>query len=120
MAVQWKWDEKCGEATLLQEVGGVEKEFTLSLYTGNCHLIMLMEFEEDGVEKYSMESFWADKEHMKACLGLVKGKTNIHNNKWSRITKFRLNKAKCRYWKDIVPAVAQAFDDIVIELYTEE
>ena len=63
-------------------------------------------------------SFWLDKDHMKNCLGLNKkgGHTrNIHFD--SR--KFKLNKAKCRYWKQIVQALAEAYDDEEIELYTE-
>lgn len=120
MALYWNWKEKCGEATLKQRNGEEEREFTLSLYTGNAFLIMLREYEEDGKQMYDMDSFWVDKEHMKRCLGLAKGCSNMYEEGWSRITKFRLNKAKCRYWKQIVPAVAQAFENIEIELFTEE
>ena len=79
MAIQWKWDEKCGEATLRQTAGDDAREFTLSLYTGNCYLILLHEFEEDGKQMYNMHSFWADKKHMENCLGLTKGKENIYS-----------------------------------------
>ena len=120
MALYWDWKEKCGEATLKQIINEKEKEFTISLYTGNAYLIMLMEYEEDGKQMYSMYSFWADRKHMNRCLGLTKGDSNIYEVEWSRITKFRLNKAKCRYWKQIVPALAKAFKSIEIELFTEE
>lgn len=127
MSLNWSWSEKCGEATLVQTYtdksgNDVVNEFTLSLYTGNACLIMLYEYVEDGVEKYSMADFWADKQHMKNCLGLNKkdGYTeNIHDRDCSRITKFKLHKTKCRYLKDIVAAVTQAFDNITIEIYTD-
>lgn len=123
MALRWDWDEKCGEVTLVQMHPDEEdREFTLTLYTGNACLIMLHEFVEDGEERYSLANFWADKAHMKNCLGLNKreGYTeNIHNTPYQKFTKFRLNKNKCRYIKDIVPALVQAFDNIDIEIYTD-
>lgn len=123
MALHWNWDEKCGEATLTQkQADGTEAEFTISFYTGNAYLIMLNEFEEGGQQKWSMFSFWADKQHMKNCLGLNKkdGYTdNQYESGFSRITKIRLNKAKCRYIKDIVPALVQAFDNLTVEIYSE-
>ena len=116
MAIRWKWDEKCGEATLRQTAGDDAREFTLSLYTGNCYLILLHDFEEDGTQMYNMHSFWADKKHMESCLGLTKGKENIYSG-YQTFTKIRLDMEKCRYWKTIVPAIKKAFPDIVIELY---
>lgn len=123
MALRWDWDEKCGEATLVQMHEGEEdREFKLSLYTGNACLIMLHEFVEDGEERYSLVNFWADKDHMKNCLGLNKrqGYTeNIHDTPYQTFTKFKLNKKKCRYFKDIVAALTQAFDNITIEVVSE-
>lgn len=123
MALHWQWDEKCGEATLVRDMGDdEEREFKLGLYTGNAYLIMLCEYEENGTEMWNMFSFWADKAHMKNCLGLNKkdGCTeNMYATKYQKITKFRLNKGKCRYIKDIVPALVQAFDNIDIEIYKE-
>ena len=125
MAIRWDWNEKCGEATLVQRHDGEDdKTFTLSLYTGNCCLIFLHEFvDESGTEKYSLTNFWADKDHMKNCLGLNKKQgygENIYDTPYERFTKFRLNKAKCRYMKDIVAALVQAFDNIDIEIYKED
>ena len=116
MALQWLWSEKCGEATLEQTIDGKKKEFTLNLYTGNAYLIFISEFEQDGQEKYSVDSFWVDKNHMMRCLGLEKGSHNIYSG-FQTFTKFRLDMDKCRYWKHIVPALKKAFKDIVIELY---
>lgn len=125
MALHWDWNEKCGEATLVQVVqDGKEHEFKLGLYTGNAFLIMLSQWQEDGKDMWNMFSFWADKAHMKNCLGLNK-KEGYTENMYDvnvyrgRITKFRLNKTKCRYIKDIVAALVQAFDNIDIEIYKE-
>ena len=123
MALHWDWDEKCGEATLVQrQEDGTDAEFKLGLYTGNAYLIMLYEWQEDGKNMWNMFSFWAGKDHMKNCLGLNKkqGYTeNIHDRPYSKLTKFRLHKTKCRYLKDIVAALTQAFDNITIEIYAD-
>lgn len=123
MALHWQWDEKCGEATLVQtQEDGTEAEYKLGLYTGNACLIMLSEWEADGESMWNMFSFWADKDHMKNCLGLNKkqGYTdNMYATPYQKITKVKLNKKKCRYFKDIVAALAQAFDDLTIEVVSE-
>ena len=82
---------------------------------------MLWEYEEDGIEKYSMHNFFADKEHAKNMLGLSKGYTDNAMN-WDKyyIKKIRLNKAKYRYTKDLVDMLIKAFDNIEIEIYSEE
>lgn len=116
MAIQWRWDEKCGEATMEQTHDGETREFTLSLYTGNCYLIFLNEFEENGQQMYNMHSFWADKKHMETCLGLKKGASNMYDTGYQRFTNFKLDPDKCRYWKQIVPALKKAFPDATIEI----
>lgn len=119
MALNWSWNEKCGEAILKQTVDG-EREFKLSLYNGNAYLIFVREFEEDGVEKYEVYSFWVDKDHAKRCLGLEKGSYNIYNEGWSKIIKFRIDKKRCRKATEIIGLITKAFDDIEIELYSED
>lgn len=118
--LEWNWDEKCGEAVFVETLKGVEAKHTYNMYTGNAYMLFINEWTEpDGTERYDVCSFWLDKDHMKNCLGLNKkgGHTkNIHYD--SR--KFKLNKAKCRYWKQIVQALAEAYDDVEIELYTEK
>lgn len=123
MAIHWDWKDKIGTATLVQtwpKEG--EKEYTLHLYQGNAFLIMLNEWDEDGQTMWSMFNFFADKDHAKNCLGLNKkdpDSTNILNSGFNRVTKFRLSK-KYRYLKDLVPMLAQAFDDLTIEIYKED
>lgn len=123
MALHWDWKEKCGEITVVQMHEGEEaREFKLGLYTGNACLIMLNEWEENGEKYWSMSSFWADKQHMKNCLGLNKKDgydSNIYSTPYNKWTRVRLNKKKCRYFKDIMAAITQAFDDITIEICSE-
>ena len=116
MALQWKWDEKCGEATLVQNNEDKTREFTLNLYTGNAYLIMLSEYEENGENMYSLYTFWADKKHMENCLGLSKGYDNIYTG-YQTFSRFKLDMEKCRNWQRIATALKKAFPDIVIELY---
>ena len=123
MALNWLWSEKCGEATFCDTYGGDNREYTVNLYVGNAYLIFINEFNEDGVDKYSLTDFWIDKKHMKNCLGLNKkeGYTeNILNKKYRKLTKIKLNKKKCKHAKDIITALVQAFDNINIEIYSEE
>lgn len=127
MSLNWNWDKKVGEVTFTQEIDGVKKDFVSNLYNGNACLIMVYEYtdENDGKEKYQLTGFFADKTHMKRCLGIDKrykqtlGK-NMYEDSWDCLTKIRLNKAKCRDVKDIVMAFYEAFNNITIELYTEE
>lgn len=128
MSINWLWKNKCGEATIKQlRKNGNESawnEFTVSLYEGNAFLIMLYEYkDDDGQEMYNMFSFFVDKTHAKKCLGLQKNEdgeiVNMFDDNWQKLTKLRINKAKCRY-KDIVSMFAQAFDNLAIEIYNEE
>ena len=125
MALNWNWKDKIGEieyAVTIPDEG--EKKYTLSLYEGNAYLIMIHEYkDENGADMYELFGFFTDYAHMKNCLGLNKkdGYTdNQYESGFSRITKIRLNKAKCRYIKDIVPALVQAFDNLTVEIYSEK
>lgn len=123
MALNWLWNEKCGEATFRDTYDGDNREYTVNLYVGNAYLIFINEYTEDGVDKYSLSDFWIDKSHMKNCLGLNKkeGYTeNILNKEYRKLVKIRLNKKKCKHFKDIITALIQAFDDITVEIYSEE
>ena len=122
MALHWQWNEKCGEAVIGREPGGQYEEFTVSLYQGNAFLIMLCEWEDHGEKLWSMWNFFADRQHMKNCLGLNRkdGFTNnLFNDPRQTIKSIRINKKKYRYTKDLVAALAQAFDSITIELFSE-
>ena len=125
MALNWNWKDKCGELEVVQTRNNEPRKFTLSLYEGNALLIMLYEYiNENADEMYDMFSFFIDKTHAKKCLGLQKNGDGVLNNMfdedWQKFTKIRLNKAKSRNWKDIVELFSKAFDNITIEIYTEE
>ena len=123
MAIQWHWNEKIGEAVIRQTIGDETKEFTKTIYEGNAFMIFLNEWNEDGVDKYSLYAFFADEKHAKICLGLDKRKEysgNMFDDGVTKLIKLRINKKKSRYYKKIVSLFAQAFDNIEIEIYTEE
>ena len=121
MALHWEWNEKCGELTVRQTDGkGKTEDYSITLYEGNALLIMLYEYEDEGVDKCSLFSFFTDKQHMRGCLGLAKNSNgNIFQDNGQTVTKIRLNKSKSRYWKDITTAFIQAFDEITVEVFTE-
>ena len=117
MSLNWNWDQKVGEAVIRQG----EKEYTLNLYQGNAFLIFISEYQdENGSDVYSLYSFFADREHMKNCLGLNKKDGHSENIFGDALKKVRINKSRYSYTKELVQALAQAFDEISIELYTED
>lgn len=122
MALTWQWNEKCGEAIIRQEFGGKVTEFTKTLYEGNAFLIFLSEWKEADKNMYSLYTFFADETHAKTCLGLNKKSdcSNIFTDGIGTLTKIRINKKKCRNWKKVVTLFAQAFDNIDIEIFSEE
>lgn len=129
MALQWDWNKKIGELIVdlpCEGKGyGKRNDFTINLYEGNALLIMLHEYKSDtGKDMYDMYMFFVDKTHAKKCLGLQKNGdgelVNILNDGWNNAKKLRINKAKSRNWKEIVTLFSQAFDNFIIEFYTEE
>ena len=122
MSLNWRWNEKCGEAIIRQTIDNEKREFTKSLYEGNAFLIFLNEWKEDDKNMYSLYSFFADEKHAKTCLGLTKD--NDYDNMFvgglDTLIKIRINKKKSRNWKKIITLFAQAFDNIDIEIYSED
>lgn len=117
MSLNWSWNEKCGEAVFEQR----GKEFAINLYQGNAYLIFLYEFKdkETGNDMYNLWTFWADKVHAKRCLGLEKGYENLYNDERDKLKKIRINKAKYSKASELVGLLVKAFDDLVIEIYSE-
>ena len=118
MALRWDFKERCGEAVFMQD----GKEYTTYLYQGNALLIFLNEWTtEEGENMYSLYSFFADKEHMKNCLGLNKkySTENMFDDERCKLKKIKLNKKHTRYIKDIVDILIKAFDKIEIEIYKD-
>ena len=110
MAITWHWDEKCGEATFRRENGST---YNVDLYVGNCFLIMIYEFKEDGVDKYTLSSFFVDDGHMERCL-----KDNIFTG-YEKLVSISINKAKCRNYKKIVVLLTEYMDDVEIKVYKD-
>lgn len=124
MSLNWSWSEKVGELTAdveVRENGAiVQKEHTFSLYQGNAFLIILNEWEEDGVEKYSLYSFFAGEDHAKNMFGMNKkqGYTDNIVARWGW-KKIRLNKKKYSYTQKLVDLLVKGLDNIDIEIYSE-
>ena len=116
MSLDWSWSEKCGEAVFEQR----NKEFTVSLYQGNAYLIFIYEYEEDGDKMYNLWTFWADKTHAKRCLGLEKGYENLYCDGVDKLKQIRINKAKFRKASELVGLLVKAFDELEIEIYSEQ
>lgn len=75
MAITWSWSKKIGEWKEVQR----GREFTFNIYSGgNCPAVIIYEFEEEGTERYQIQNFFADKTHLRNCLGLNKGYDNIY------------------------------------------
>ena len=123
MAIRWEWKDKIGEAIIERTFDGESKEHTVSLYQGNCYLIFINEWTEDGVDKYSLYTFFADKKHMEVCLGIERNRDgdydNMFDNGIDTLKKVKLSR-KCRDLSDIVITFLKAFKDIDIEVYNEE
>ena len=106
MAMTVNWNEKCGTATFENHFEGEARTYTVDLYVGNCFLVMVYEFiNEDGETERQLDSFFVDEGHMKRCLD-----NGIYNRDYCQMTKIRLNKAKCRYYKEIIALLIQSQD----------
>ena len=124
MSLNWKWNEKIGEAVIRQTIDSETKEYTKSLYEGNAFLIFLSEWRENNDNMYALYTFFADERHAKICLGLAADSTgdkrNIFTDGFDTLVKLRINKKKARNYKKIVTLFAQAFDNIDIEIFSKE
>lgn len=119
MALNWLWSNKCGEAVIKQNWNGEDHIFTVSLYEGNAFLIFIHEYKdaETGKDMYQLHDFWADETHMKRMLGIdKKWKDTYGTNHEKDIVKITFYKDKCRHLKKIVSAMAEAFDNLEIEI----
>lgn len=104
MSLNWYWNEKCGEATFKSWKGG---EYTVNLYVGNAFLIALYETEE----QYTLSWYFVDYKHAKRVLE--------DSEAFKDMISIRLNKAKCRYWRELVTLFSEYTDGVKIETYTE-
>lgn len=122
MALTWNWEDKCGEATFICKTGEYQETITADLYQGNAFLIMIYEYTENEESRYQLISCMSDKNHAKNNLGLNKKSwctENIYSGN-TQLKKVRINKSKYSFTKDLVSMLSQAFDNIDIEIYSEE
>lgn len=115
MSLNWKWEDKFAIATYDDGDGTT---FTRNWYEGNAWMIETHEYEDD---TYTVTSFWCDEKHMKRCLGISgeAGFDSVYAASKYKPVKVRIAKGKTTHFKKIVPALAQAFDDLTIEICTE-
>ena len=117
MALQWSFKERIGTWKIFHKnIGWV----TYNLYKGNAFKIMLYEYEKDGEQYYDLFDFWADKQHMKNCLGQASGYDFIYED-WdiNKITLYR-DKIEKKWFNDFSHAVFSAFKNISIRLVDKE
>ena len=116
MALQWDWNKKSGIVT--QVYGG--KEYTSNFYVGNALMIVTNEFEEDGVERYTVIWFFTAKDHAERCLGLRKCDDGTQRNIFEQdgmVTRLTIYMEHCRHWQTLVELFTQAFPDITIDIH---
>ena len=66
MAITWDWNTKIGTIEERYEDGS---SYVYSCYGGgNCPMVTLAEWEQDGKEWHSLHGFIGDKQHLENCL----------------------------------------------------
>ena len=130
MALRWDFNKKVGEANFIRKFKNENEEwvtgkYTVSLYEGNAYMIFIYENDED--KTYSLYSFFVDKKHAEILLGLKKGndgkKSNFFNVESEKMVTLNINKSMFSTPKkaeEFIGLIIKAFDDIRINLYTEE
>ena len=114
MAITYDYKDKCGTATFESSYDGKTETYEVSLYTGNCFLIMVREFTENGNNMEQLHSFFVSEEHLIRCL-----EDDIFSNGIEKLVGIRINMAKCRNWDKISVILGKYVDGIKIELYRE-
>ena len=112
--LQWQWDKCIGTWSVYydSDIGWR----TYKLYRGNAFKIMIYEYKEDGIEKYDVYDFWADRNGMKNCLGETEDYDFIyHEWKRNKIVLYR-NMIDRKWLKDFTDSVLNAFDDISLRI----
>lgn len=107
MALHWQWKEKAGTVCL-------SDGNRFNWYEGNGLMIVLNEWTEKDETYWSMNWFFADKDHAKNCLGLSKGHENIFAD--NPFTEISIHRKYCRQWKTLCDLLTKAFPEISIVL----
>lgn len=124
MALTWTWKDKYGEmiSEFRNPTTGEVVERKVDLYVGNCLMVAIYNYEENGKKMYSLDSFFVDNDHAKRCLGLDKkyGKDNMYDDGISKVVKLRIDKSKYSKAEKLIGLFVKAFDELTVELYKEE
>ncbi|MDE6947841.1 MAG: hypothetical protein K2P14_11710 [Anaeroplasmataceae bacterium] len=120
MSVNWNWKQKMGVMTLKQSTPNTKDvRLKICIYQANCLGALIREYKDTETKKdmYYFWGFWNDTEHLKRCLGIVKGYDNIYADDWQIIEKIKLN----TYYKDCLK-IADCFTKVgvKVELYYKE
>lgn len=122
MAVTWDWKSKCGEIKLEWKKPGTDEwnKDKFSLYSGgNCLLVILNEYRQNGEKYYNLQGFFDDKTHMNKCLGISKGWDNKYKNLYAdddymRFKSIRLLADKNSHADVIAKAFKKARPDLKV------
>lgn len=118
MSVNWNWKEKKGVMYFKQsQPAGEDLKFKVNIYKANCLGALIYEYKDEKTKKdmYRFMGFWGDLWHLKACLGLKKGYTNLYeDNPFQRVLKVKLNTF---YEDNLMIAKYFAKAGIKVELY---
>lgn len=123
MAVNWRWENKCGELTMHND--RTDKNYKISIYAGsNCMAVLLYEYKDEETKKdmYQFMGFWDDMDHFKRCMGLKTKDVYLGDdeNIYADAVKLKINVAKApRECYKIIDVFAK-YTKAKIEVYYKE
>lgn len=86
MSINWNWKDKIGVLRVRREFDDEVQRFDVAIYEGNADLIFIYEFNDGGVDKYSLYNFYCDLDHFKRCM------TDTSSfDEWQEITFYKYN-----------------------------
>lgn len=123
MAVNWYWNNKCGELTMKNSQQN--KKYKINLYAGsNCMMVLLYEYhdEETNKDMYQFQGFWDDIDHLKRCMNVNSKGIYVgdEDNIYEDAVKLKINIAKApRECYKIVELFAK-YTKAKVEVYYKE
>lgn len=115
MSLNWNFKtDKIGTWKEERELyNGEIRSYEFNIYDGNALAIVINEWNENGKDLYELVTFFADKEHMKNCLGLTKGHNeNIFSDRKIQIELYQ----EYRHTPFMVQQLAKAKFDYPINI----
>ena len=88
MSINWNWKDNIGVLKVKKIFYTNDKEefkeFYIQIYEGNADLIFIYEYEENGQNFYSLNTFFCDLPHLKRCI-----EEGMTFDGWQHITFFK-------------------------------